>query len=176
MKKILAAIMTLCIVGGTMPAVYSGAPDCVITASAANYEEITDGVLHYRVYADHAELISSVEKVEGEINIPSIVNEVTVTGIADYAFYECINLTSIKATFGWLLFLEFLIVVGRYFRTPSLGFSYYQLPPPPPWDAPEEDVWVELPPPESLLLLVRVTWVYRKLSYALCTAKLSLIR
>ena len=96
MKKIIAAAMSICIVGGSLPAVYSGAPECVITASAANYEEITDGVLHYRVYADHAELISSVEKVEGEINIPSIVNEVTVTGIADYAFYECINLTSIK--------------------------------------------------------------------------------
>ena len=44
MKKIIAAIMSLCIVGGSLPAVYSSAPECVITASAANYKAANQGI------------------------------------------------------------------------------------------------------------------------------------
>lgn len=46
MKKLIAAIMSLCIVGGSLPAVYSSSPECIITASAADDEmTIVDGKL-----------------------------------------------------------------------------------------------------------------------------------
>lgn len=95
MKKILAAIMALCIVGGAMPAVYSGAPESVITASASDYEEVVDGVLTYHVYADHAELTKCDVNAEGKIVIPDKVNGVTVTKINEYAFQDCESLTSV---------------------------------------------------------------------------------
>ncbi len=102
MKELIAAILSICIVGGTLPAVYSGAPECAVTAFAETdyqgneYEEFVDDSLTYRVYADHAELIQCDEYAEGEIIIPDEVNGVPVTNIGIYAFHNCYNITSIK--------------------------------------------------------------------------------
>ncbi len=96
MKKILAAILSLCIVGGAMPAINSGSPGCVITASAEEeYTTVVDGVLTYHVYADHAELTKCDVNAEGKIVIPDKVNGVTVTKIYEYAFQDCESLTSV---------------------------------------------------------------------------------
>ena len=96
MKKILVAIMSLCIVGGSLPAVYSGAPECVITASAEEeYTEVTEGNLTYRVYSDHAELSKCTEDAEGEIIIADKINGVPVTSIGNNAFFCCTSLTSV---------------------------------------------------------------------------------
>ena len=111
MKKFIAAVMAFCIVGGSLPAVYSSAPECAVTAFAADYEEITDGYLKYRVYEDYAAVGISDQTVEDEIVIPSEVNGVPVTEILPYAFYGCLNLKSIiipdsvtsidEYAFGW---------------------------------------------------------------------------
>ena len=101
MKKILAAIMTLCIVGGAMPAVYSGAPDCAVTAFAETdeegneYEKVVDGVLTYNVYADHAELTKCDESAEGDIVIPEKVKGAPVTSIGYSAFRFCTSISAI---------------------------------------------------------------------------------
>ncbi|MBP3746412.1 MAG: leucine-rich repeat protein [Ruminococcus sp.] len=95
MKKLIAAILSLCIVGGSLPAVYSSAPECAVTAFAADYEEITDGYLKYRVYSDHAEISKCAEDVEGEVIIQEKVKGVPVTLIGDEAFRECESITSI---------------------------------------------------------------------------------
>ncbi|MBE6864828.1 MAG: hypothetical protein E7495_09790 [Ruminococcus flavefaciens] len=95
MKKLIAAIMSICIVGGSLPAVYSGAPECVITANAEDYKEVVDGVLTYNVYADHAEVIGFNDGVEGEIIIPSEINGVPVTIIGWGVFRYSSTLTSI---------------------------------------------------------------------------------
>ena len=96
MKKILAAILSLCIVGGAMPAINSGSPVCVITASAEEeYTTVVDGVLTYHVYADHAELTKCDVNAEGKIIIPDKVNGATVTKIYEYAFQDCESLTSV---------------------------------------------------------------------------------
>ena len=46
MKKVIAAVMALCIVGGTIPSARQYAPESIITASAADDEmTIVDGKL-----------------------------------------------------------------------------------------------------------------------------------
>ena len=100
MKKLLAAIMSLCIVGGAIPAVYSSAPECAITASAYTdnegneYEQVgNDGNIYY-VYADHAEFING-DYNKTEMIIPSEINGVPVTKIGERSFSSRSYLTSI---------------------------------------------------------------------------------
>ena len=113
MKKFIAAVMALCIVGGSLPAVYSVAPECAVTAFAETdvngeeYEEVTEGFLTYDVYDDHAEVVSCDKNVTGEIVISDKINGVPVTSIGDSAFSECISLKTItipdnvKTIKGW---------------------------------------------------------------------------
>ncbi len=113
MKKFIAAVMAFCIVGGSLPAVYSGAPECAVTAFAETdvngeeYEEVTEGFLTYDVYDDHAEVVSCDKNVTGEIVISDKINGVPVTSIGDSAFSECISLKTItipdnvKTIKGW---------------------------------------------------------------------------
>ena len=101
MKKFIAAILSLCIVGGSLPAVYSGAPESVITASAEEeYTEVTEGVLTYRIYEDYACMITCDRSASGEIVIPSVINGVPVEHIGDvyvkdYGFKECESITAV---------------------------------------------------------------------------------
>ncbi|MBP3746095.1 MAG: hypothetical protein J6I47_01350 [Ruminococcus sp.] len=76
MKKLIAAIMSICIVGGTLPAVYSGASENSANAySETDYEgvEVTEGVLTYRIYEDYAGMITCDRSASGEIVIPGSV-------------------------------------------------------------------------------------------------------
>ena len=116
MKKFIAAVMAFCIVGGSLPAVYSGAPECAVTAFAETdvngeeYEEVTEGFLTYDVYDDHAEVVSCDKNVTGEIVISDKINGVPVTSIGDSAFSECISLKTItipdnvKTIKGWTFY------------------------------------------------------------------------
>jgi hypothetical protein len=93
--------MALCIVGGSLPAVYSSAPECAVTAFAETdvngeeYEEVTEGFLTYDVYDDHAEVVSCDKNVTGEIVISDKINGVPVTSIDSCSFESCSNLKSI---------------------------------------------------------------------------------
>lgn len=95
MKKVLASIMALCIVGGAMPAAYHSSLASVITASAEDGDEVVDGVLTYYVYEDHAEVVKCDESAAGEIIIPDKINGVPVTFIHLSAFDSCASITSV---------------------------------------------------------------------------------
>ena len=95
MKKILAAIMAVCIVGGALPAAYHSVPECTVTANAADYEEVESGVLTFKVYSDHAEVSKCKSDVEGKVAIPNKINGVFVTAIGDKAFSFCKGMTEV---------------------------------------------------------------------------------
>ena len=96
MKKFIAAIMAFCIVGGSLPAVYSSAPECAVTAFAADdYQEVVEGYITYHIYAKYAEVVSCDKNVTGEIVISDKINGVPVTSIGDSAFSRCEKLESI---------------------------------------------------------------------------------
>ena len=101
-KKILSAITALCLIGGTAPTAYHYAPDLAVTANAATdydgneYNEVTVGYLTFNVYEDHAEVTGCSSEATGEIDIPSAVNGIPVTGVKGSAFDHC-SITSINA-------------------------------------------------------------------------------
>ena len=96
-KKILAFILSLCILGSSAPVYSNFINDYAITASAdEEYTDIIEGYLTFKVYSDHAEVSKCDESAEGEIIIPSKINGIPVTSIGEFAFLECSNLTSIK--------------------------------------------------------------------------------
>jgi surface protein len=56
---------------------------------------VTDGMLTYRVFADHAEVLKCAEDAEGEIVIAEDIEGKPVTKIGNTAFYMCKELTSV---------------------------------------------------------------------------------
>ncbi len=96
-KRFIAAVLSLAIVSGAMPALSNYAPDTAIVASAEEeeYTKVTSGYFTYRVYSDHAELDECDTDAEGDIEIPSEVNGVPVTKIIYWAFDYCNKLTSV---------------------------------------------------------------------------------
>ena len=95
MKKFIAIVMSFCIVGGSLQAVYSSAPDSIISSSATDYQEVGEDHITYHVYADYAEVYKSDEKAVGEIVIPDKFKGVPVTSISGNAFTNCTKLESI---------------------------------------------------------------------------------
>lgn len=87
MKKFIAAVLAVCIVGGTAPALYQYAPNGAITANAADYTEVTEGSLTFKVYSTYAEL-SNCDGTEANVEISSEVNGVPVISIGEGAFYD----------------------------------------------------------------------------------------
>lgn len=116
-NKFIAAVMALTIVGGSVPFISDIAPDTVITASAADYKEVTEGDFTFRVYSDHAELTKYTSTSVKDVTIPSEVSGQPVTFIGEafygnkyatavvipdsvkeignYAFFGCSNLTEV---------------------------------------------------------------------------------
>lgn len=96
MKKLIAGVLALCIIGGAMPLVNNYAPGSAITASAEERfsEEIID-YFRFAVYSDHAELVECAKGEKVDFIIPSEVNSVPVTIIRNHAFDYCTNLNSV---------------------------------------------------------------------------------
>ncbi len=96
MKKLIAGVLALCIIGGAMPLVNNYAPESAITASAEERfgEEIID-YFRFAVYSDHAELVECAKGEKVDFIIPSEVNSVPVTIIRDHAFDYCTDLNSV---------------------------------------------------------------------------------
>lgn len=92
MKKIIAGIMAVCVMG-VMPSVVN-ADNAVITASAEDYTEGTYEQLEYKNYGDHIE-ISICDQSATEVVIPSEIEGLPVTSIGEQAFNACYNLTSV---------------------------------------------------------------------------------
>ncbi len=93
MKKIIAGIMTLCVMGGVLSSVALTSDNAVITASASDYTEGTYERLQYENYGDHIE-ISGCYNYTKEVEIPFEIDGIPVTSIGDNAF-EYHALTSV---------------------------------------------------------------------------------
>lgn len=100
MKKLLAATLSLCIVGVAAPAFGYFTPDTAMTASAADsYTEVTYGALTYHIYSDHAEVASCDREAES-VEILTKVDGVPVTVIDTHAFLYVNNVTEIVVPEG----------------------------------------------------------------------------
>ena len=103
MKKVIAAALTLCIIGGTVPAAadqYPGAAAADTGNSFTEYINDTlwngiDEYLHYNVYSDHAVLMRCEQDCVGDVVIPGEIKGVPVTSVAANAFSGCTGVKSI---------------------------------------------------------------------------------
>ncbi|MDE6781926.1 MAG: leucine-rich repeat protein [Ruminococcus sp.] len=99
MNKIIAGVMTVCVMGFGVPYVNTIAEsNSVITASAEVEAEYTEGTyeqLTYKNYGDYIE-ISGCDKSATEVVIPPEIEGVPVTSIGRKAFSACSSLTSVE--------------------------------------------------------------------------------
>lgn len=105
MKKLVSALLSLCIVVGAMPVVQRYAPKSVVSAHSGIigimdggelFEEYSEDKLLFLVFSDYAIVQSNnngKQLAYGDIVIPSEYRGVPVTGI--YGFENCTELTSI---------------------------------------------------------------------------------
>lgn len=93
--KLLAGIISATIICGSI-ALTSHVPFPSITVIAAeDYEKVTVGDFTFNVYSDHADLAAIKADVDGDIIIPSTINEVPVTGITKLVFSSKQKFTTI---------------------------------------------------------------------------------
>ena len=96
MKKFIAGVLSLCMIGGAMPLVNNYAPGSAITASAEErYGEVIEGYFRFYVYSDHAELAECGIGEKVDFIIPSEVYYRPVTVIRSHAFAACHDLKSV---------------------------------------------------------------------------------
>ena len=102
MKKTIALIFALCLVGGVCPEPMRIVNTTLLTASAedTNFEELyeevyTEGALTYGIDRDYAAVIQCSKDARGEIAIPDNINGVTVNIIAEEAFKDCTGITAV---------------------------------------------------------------------------------
>ena len=102
MKKTIALIFALCLVGGVCSEPMRIVNTTPLTASAedTNFEELykevyTEGALTYGIDRDYAEVIQCSKDARGEIMIPDNINGVTVNIIAEEAFKDCTGITAV---------------------------------------------------------------------------------
>lgn len=102
MKKTIALIFALCLVGGVCPEPMRIVNTTPLTASAedTNFEELykevyTEGALTYGIDRDYAAVIQCSKDARGEITIPDNINGVTVNIIAEEAFKDCTGITAV---------------------------------------------------------------------------------
>lgn len=102
MKKTIALIFALCLVGGVCPEPMRIVNTTPLIASAedTNFEELykevyTEGALTYGIDRDYAAVIQCSKDARGEITIPDNINGVTVNIIAEEAFKDCTGITAV---------------------------------------------------------------------------------
>ena len=97
LKKILAGIIACAVVGVNcaIPVEKSGtAKNSAFAASEEKYTEGTYEQLKYYKYSDHI-VIEACDESATEVEIPSLIEGLPVTNIADKAFVLCTSLTSV---------------------------------------------------------------------------------
>ena len=92
-KRIMAAALSVLVIGGTMPVVQLTAP--MMTSYAEEATEVTEGALTFNVYADHAEVTKCAYSAEGDIVFPGEINGMPVTIINERAFANCEKISSV---------------------------------------------------------------------------------
>ena len=95
MSKFLASLLAITLVGSSLNWLQEYSTDNVIIASAADYDEVTEGDFIFRVYSDQAELYEFTATTVKEVNIPSEIGGKPVTVIGNNAFSENSALTSV---------------------------------------------------------------------------------
>ncbi|MBQ8960486.1 MAG: leucine-rich repeat protein [Ruminococcus sp.] len=95
MKRSMAALLSVFVMGGALPAVQAAQPLPAVFAEESDFEELTEGSLTYRIYADHAEVASCDTEAEGEIAVPIRLNGLQVTAVGESAFAGCTKITSV---------------------------------------------------------------------------------
>ena len=96
---ILAAVMSLCIIGGTMPYLAETGTSSIITANAADYTNETIDGFGYYIYSDHAAFHGVDATVKGKISIPEKVKNLPVTEMTGNALYNNNNVTNVVHLF-----------------------------------------------------------------------------
>ena len=99
MKKFFAGTLAFAMMFGTVTSFGKGdlSVSNIGTTAAAVYSYV-DNNLRFNIYSDHAEIAqndSSQRVIKGELVIPSVIQDLPVTRIATWAFYDCTGLTSI---------------------------------------------------------------------------------
>ncbi|WP_295087978.1 leucine-rich repeat protein [Ruminococcus sp.] len=95
MSKFLASLLAITLVGSSLNWLQEYSTDTVIIASAADYDEVTEGDFIFRVYSDQAELYEFTATTVKEVNIPSEIGGKPVTVIGNNAFSGNSALTSV---------------------------------------------------------------------------------
>ena len=93
--KLLAGIISTTIICSSVHFVSNTNYRSFSTNAAEEYEKVSEGDFTFNVYSDHADLAAIKAGVEGDIIIPSTINEVPVTGIAKLVFSSKQKFTSI---------------------------------------------------------------------------------
>ena len=96
LNRFFAGVLACCVVGGALPSVGVNADNAVITSSAADYVDYTEGTyeqLTYKDYGFYIEISGCDESAES-VEIPAEIDGVPVTSIGEYAF-AINNLTEI---------------------------------------------------------------------------------
>lgn len=93
-KRIIAGISAICLMGVVLPSAERVADSDVITASAVDATEGTYELLTYKNYGDYIK-ITGCDESATEVVIPSEIEGLPVTSIGERAFFECYNLTAI---------------------------------------------------------------------------------
>ena len=84
--KLLAGVISATIICGSISFTSNNPLKPMTSIAAEEYEKVTVGDFTFNVYSDHADLAAIKAGVDGDIIIPSIINEVPVTGIDKLVF------------------------------------------------------------------------------------------
>ena len=99
MRKICAAVLAVCLVGGSMQGSFTmssvHAEDKYITTDEGSTEVVVDSITYY-VFDDHATLRICPKDVSGAIVIPDEVGGQPVTEIYGSAFDSCADIASVR--------------------------------------------------------------------------------
>lgn len=93
-KRVIAGIMAVCLMGTVLPSVERVLDNAVITASAVEYTYGTHEQFTYKNYGDHI-VISDCDESAIEVVIPPEIEGLPVISIGTSAFFDCSGLTSI---------------------------------------------------------------------------------
>lgn len=93
-KRVIAGIMAVCLMGTVLPSVERVLDNAVITASAVEYTYGTHEQFTYKNYGDHI-VISDCDESAIEVVIPPEIEGLPVISIGTSAFFDCSGLTSV---------------------------------------------------------------------------------
>lgn len=94
-KKLLAALMAITLIGGAANAPSQAAQSRTLTASAADYTQGLYKELSYNAYSDHIIITNCTREATGEITIPDEIEGLPVTVVGPHAFMGCQKITSV---------------------------------------------------------------------------------